>query len=178
MVVWYRDPMVRRSVGFQNDMTTDLMNFCVLPLLTEEGDLPLAGDVARNLHATSRTSSRTRCRRIRSGFGRSKKKAGVASSTFRRNSSHESPSVKNAFREALGAVPAIKLLDHLEDQFRHMIRRRVAGARSITPLAAIRCGLLTISRPGCVDTGLRAKAKPHMGRYGAAAFDLLQRTCL
>src|ERR1017187_10852960 len=53
-----------------------------------------ARDVARDLHATDKISSRTRWRRICAGRGRSKKNALVASTTFLRSSSHVFPSVK------------------------------------------------------------------------------------
>jgi len=54
----------------------------------------LPGYVAGNLHATDNTSSRTRCKRILAGIGRSKKNAATASRTSRRSSSQESPCVK------------------------------------------------------------------------------------
>ena len=60
MVVWNRDPVVSRLSGFQDDVAADLMHLRVPPISAQDvGEVP-AGDVARNLHATKRTSSRTR----------------------------------------------------------------------------------------------------------------------
>src|SRR6185369_2632014 len=82
MVVWNRDPVVSGLGGFQNDVAADLVHPCLLPFSAQEVRETRARNVARNLHATWRTSSRTRWRRTRSGRGRSKKNAEVASSTF------------------------------------------------------------------------------------------------
>ena len=60
MVVWNRDPVVSRLGRFQDDVATDLVHSRVLPFSTQEVSEARAGNVARNLHATRRTSSRTR----------------------------------------------------------------------------------------------------------------------
>jgi hypothetical protein len=75
-------------------MTAHLMYLRVLPAAAKDIRTTRARDVAWDLHATDKISSRTRWRRIRSGRGRSKKKAAVASRTFVRNSSQVLPSVK------------------------------------------------------------------------------------
>jgi hypothetical protein len=66
------DPLVSRLRCLEDDVAANLMYFGISPPAT----------------------SRTRRRRILSGRGRSKKNADVASSTFVRNCSHVSPSVK------------------------------------------------------------------------------------
>src|SRR3954447_9815007 len=94
MVVRDRDPVVSGLGGFQNDVTADLVHLRVLPFSAQRSARQHTRNVTGNLHATSRTSSRTRWSRTRSGRGRSKKNAEVASSTLLRNSSQVSPSVK------------------------------------------------------------------------------------
>src|SRR5690242_12045527 len=93
-MIWNWDPMVRRLLGLQNDVAAVLVHPRVRPFSAQEVGEAADGNVARNPHATWRISSRTRWRRTRSGRGRSKKYAEVASSTFLRNSSHVSPSVR------------------------------------------------------------------------------------
>ena len=60
MVVWNRDPVVRGLGGFQDDVAADLVHPRVLPFSAQEVSEARAGNVARNPHATRRTSSRTR----------------------------------------------------------------------------------------------------------------------
>ena len=77
----------RRLRRFQDDMAARLVNPHILPMAAQMVREPNPGDIARNPHATDRTSSRTRWSRIRAGAGWSKKNAVVASTTFLRNSS-------------------------------------------------------------------------------------------
>lgn len=60
VMVWNRDPVVRRLCGFEDDMAADLVHPRILPFSAQEVSEARAGNVARNLHATKRTSSRTR----------------------------------------------------------------------------------------------------------------------
>lgn len=60
MVVWNRDPVVRGLGGLQDDVAADLVHPRVLPFSAQEVSEAGTGNVARNLHATRRTSSRTR----------------------------------------------------------------------------------------------------------------------
>src|ERR1022692_4891333 len=94
VVVRNCNPLVRRLRSFQNDVAAHLMHLRVLPATAQDIREMHARDVAWDFHATDSISSRTRWRRIRSGRGRSKKNAVVASTTFLRNCSHVSPSVK------------------------------------------------------------------------------------
>jgi len=94
VVVRDRDPLMGRYGSFEDDVTADLVHLRVLPSPAQGIREMRARDVARDLHATEKISSRTRWRRIRSGRGRSKKYAAVASITFLRSSSQVSASVK------------------------------------------------------------------------------------
>ena len=58
MMVWNSNPVVRGLGGFQDD--ADLVHPRVLPFSAQELSEARTGNLARNLHATSRTSSRTR----------------------------------------------------------------------------------------------------------------------
>jgi len=60
IVVWNCDPVVSRLGGFQDDVAADLMHPRVLPFAAQKVSEARAGNVARKLHATRRTSSRTR----------------------------------------------------------------------------------------------------------------------
>src|ERR1700733_11858161 len=63
IVVGYRDTLMRRRIGLQDDVAAFLMNLAVVPMLAEGlGDLA-PREVTRDFHAAS-TSSRTKCRRI------------------------------------------------------------------------------------------------------------------
>jgi len=69
MMVGNDDPLVRWCFGLQNDMTANLMHSLVLPSATENLSKACTGQVPRNPHATDKTSSRTKWRRMRSGVG-------------------------------------------------------------------------------------------------------------
>jgi hypothetical protein len=56
--------MMSGTVGFQNDVATNLMNTLVAILSTKQISEINPAKVAWNFHAQARTSSRTRCRRI------------------------------------------------------------------------------------------------------------------
>ena len=60
MVVWNSDPVVSRLGGFEDDVAADLVHPLVLPCSAQEIGEARARNVARKLHATRRTSSRTR----------------------------------------------------------------------------------------------------------------------
>jgi len=60
MVIWNCDPVMSRLGGFQDDVAADLMHPRVLPFAAQKVSEARAGNVARKLHATRRTSSRTR----------------------------------------------------------------------------------------------------------------------
>jgi len=60
MVVWNCDSVVSRLGRFQDDVAAHLVYSRVLPISAQDVSEASAGNVARNLHATKRTSSRTR----------------------------------------------------------------------------------------------------------------------
>ena len=60
MVVRDRDPVVRRLGGSQDDLTAGLVDHRALPSPAQDARETRSGDLTRNLHATSRVSSRTR----------------------------------------------------------------------------------------------------------------------
>ena len=60
MVIWNRDPVMSRLGGFQDDVAADLVHPRVPPFSAQEVSEAHAGNIARKLHATRRTSSRTR----------------------------------------------------------------------------------------------------------------------
>jgi len=64
--------LVSRFQRLQNYVAADLMHLRVLPAPTQNIREMRAGDVAWDLHATDKISSRTKWRRTRSGRGRSK----------------------------------------------------------------------------------------------------------
>src|ERR1039458_5230486 len=94
-----------------------------------------ARDVARDLHATDKISSRTRWRRTRSGRGWSKKNAAVASSTFSRNCCHVSPSVKMfSVRHSAQYPPSASwTTSNTNSAIPTMIRHGISRARFINP---------------------------------------------
>jgi hypothetical protein len=66
------DSMRRRLSGLQNDMAPDLMHSLLSPVLAKVFDQGRTAQIARQLHATASTSSRTKRRRIEAGAGESK----------------------------------------------------------------------------------------------------------
>lgn len=60
VVAWDGDPLVRRFGCFQDDVAANLMYLCVLPATAQDIGEVRARDVARDLHATDKISSRTR----------------------------------------------------------------------------------------------------------------------
>ena len=60
MVVWNCDPVVSRRAVSRIYVATNLVHPRVLPFSTQELGEVRTEDVARNLHATRRTSWRTR----------------------------------------------------------------------------------------------------------------------
>lgn len=60
------------GTGLKNDVAADLMHLPVLPSAAEVLDQLLTAQIARQLHATASTSSRTRRSRIEAGAGESK----------------------------------------------------------------------------------------------------------
>jgi hypothetical protein len=66
------DPVLRWLMGLQNDVAPDLMNLRILSTLAEMLSQIFAAQIARQLHATASTSSRTRRRRIDAGGAESK----------------------------------------------------------------------------------------------------------
>ena len=88
-----------RSARLQNDVAADLIDAAVAKLFAEQLDQLRAAEVAGEFHAMASNSSRTRCRRIAVGPGRSKKKAAVTS------------------RKTFGEEPAIRFLSHAENKF-------------------------------------------------------------
>lgn len=56
----------------QDDVAADLIDLHVSPTAAERGRQIVAAQVTREFHPRARISSRTRCRRIPAGFGRSK----------------------------------------------------------------------------------------------------------
>ena len=62
--------MGRRRIRLQNDVTADLIDQPIIPMLNEPFDQITPAQIARQFHA--KTSSRTRCSRKRDGAGRSK----------------------------------------------------------------------------------------------------------
>jgi len=64
-----RNAMPTRTVALNDDVTSDLMDLAVPEVPTQQFRKRGAADVTRQLHATAKTSSRTRCSRILFGFG-------------------------------------------------------------------------------------------------------------
>lgn len=60
MVVWNCDSVVSRLGGFQDNVAAHLVCPHLLPFSAQNVGEASAGNVARNLHATRRTSSLTR----------------------------------------------------------------------------------------------------------------------
>ena len=58
---WYA--LTGRVIRLQNDVTADLINLPIVPVLAKDLDQVASRKIAWNFHATS-TSSRTKCRRI------------------------------------------------------------------------------------------------------------------
>jgi len=72
MMVRDCDSLVGWFSGFKNNLAAGLVQLRILPFPAENFYEVRAGDVTRQFHATETISSRTRCRRICSGRGRSK----------------------------------------------------------------------------------------------------------
>ena len=67
------DPLVRRLLGLQHDVTAYLVNDSVVPVPAKDFHESVAAQVAWNLHRLARTSSRTKWRRMaEGGWDRSK----------------------------------------------------------------------------------------------------------
>ena len=67
------NPLMRRTVSVKDDVTASLMDDSVVePCHKQSREIPPA-QISRKLHATVRTSSRTRCSRILAGGASSKK---------------------------------------------------------------------------------------------------------
>ncbi len=133
MVVGNRDPLVSRLGGFQNDVAADPMHPRVLTISGTRG----------------RRGARRKRREESSCHHQDFVADKVESNSFRpgpvkkeRRGRFEDvlaqlvprvPFGEDAFREALGAVTAIGLLDHLEHQFDHtsMVRHEFPGGGSV-----------------------------------------------
>jgi hypothetical protein len=59
-VIRYRDSLVRRYVGFKDDVTAYLVDFGVIPISTEQTHELVAANRTRKLHRSANISSRTR----------------------------------------------------------------------------------------------------------------------
>lgn len=60
IMFWYRKPMMHGRIGFQDDVTANLMNAAVPEVLAKRIHELVAAKVAWEFHATAKTSSRTR----------------------------------------------------------------------------------------------------------------------
>jgi hypothetical protein len=67
------EPLMGGLLSLQDDVTAHLVNLLVSPATAEVLDELCAGQVAGKSHVSANISSRTRCKRTRSGAGRSKK---------------------------------------------------------------------------------------------------------
>ncbi len=65
--------MVAGSFRFKNDMTALLIDALITVMFAEEFDQLCTTQVAWKLHATAKSSSRTKCSRTQAGLGWSKK---------------------------------------------------------------------------------------------------------
>lgn len=68
----HRDAMVRGLLGLQDNVAANLMNPLVTPPAAEMPDERFTAQIARQLHATASTSSRTSRSRIEAGGAESK----------------------------------------------------------------------------------------------------------
>jgi len=69
LMVWAMRSWVRR---LQDDVAANLVDLSVPPTDAQRSGQFAATQVSRNFHPNASTSSRTRCKRIPVGFGRSK----------------------------------------------------------------------------------------------------------
>lgn len=60
LVVRHRDSLVRRHMGFQDDVAAYLMDLGVIPLSTEQTHELVAANGTRKFHRSANISSRTR----------------------------------------------------------------------------------------------------------------------
>ena len=56
---------MQRRVGLQNDVAAFLMYYAIAPVAAQNFDQLRSAQVAGHFHALARTSSRTKCRRMR-----------------------------------------------------------------------------------------------------------------
>ena len=63
-MVWERYSLVRGLFGFENNVTTFLVDNAITPIATKDLDERTASKVPRKIHAYARTSSFTRCKRM------------------------------------------------------------------------------------------------------------------
>ena len=93
MVVWNRDPVVSGLGGLQDDVAADLVHPRVLPFSAQEvSEAHRKRREESSCHQEDFVADKVKPNSL--GRGRSKKNPAVASSTFLRNSSHVSASVK------------------------------------------------------------------------------------
>ncbi len=69
---WNGDAMVTWLLGLENDVAAYLVDSSVVPMPAQMLDPILTAEIARQLHATASTSSRTNRRRIEAGGAESK----------------------------------------------------------------------------------------------------------
>ena len=72
-MIRYRDAVMPRLFALNHDVTADLMHLAIAKVPAQQFDEHGAIDITRQLHATARTSSRTKCKRMLLGLGWSKK---------------------------------------------------------------------------------------------------------
>ncbi len=72
-MIWNRDAVLLRTIALNDDMAADLMDLAITEVPAQQFCERHAIDITRQLHATAKTSSRTRCRRMLLGLGKSKK---------------------------------------------------------------------------------------------------------
>jgi hypothetical protein len=59
-VIRYRDSLVRRCMGFKNDVAAYLVDFGVIPISAEQTHELVAANGTRKFHRSANISSRTR----------------------------------------------------------------------------------------------------------------------
>ena len=71
-VSWNSDAVRSWILRLQNDVAAYLVDLQISPTLAERSGEIMAAQVTREFHRRASTSSRTRCKRMPVGFGRSK----------------------------------------------------------------------------------------------------------
>jgi hypothetical protein len=72
-MTWHRNAVMGGCLSLQDGVAALLVHQFVIPIPAQCPDQFIAGQIAGQSHSETNTSSRTRCKRILDGLGRSKK---------------------------------------------------------------------------------------------------------